>query len=363
VLHASVLFAGSGTRSRSGLDQCPWCETPYAAGHTPRLPPTKPAGSEIMFAVIRKNPGERSLSFASDADGLAKLGHELALDGSAAYDMARASSGVRRRDAASAATALRALWVTKNSGPAVGVARYEDPKGAFLIGPAHVLFHHLGVVVLLQIAPTSCSELLPVAQLAVYEKLVGSVPPHPPATLRWWSYPGTEHCPGCNRPWDDKRTSHPPPHAGVITGVTKTKHVGLAAARHYDLVGSGTCATDASLLRSDPGATAQQLHMDQLTVVSDEANQSESAGIAIMALSEQGCSVDAELVDWEGKGDDDGPYAVIARARGDMIYMRYDLRHNGAANTSAVENYRLHFHIDSVSSYHARVPGTNHYKA
>ena len=60
-----------------------------------RLPPTKPAGSEIMFAVIRKNPGERSLSFATQTGWQSSATSWPWPDRQ--HTTWRASSGVRRR--------------------------------------------------------------------------------------------------------------------------------------------------------------------------------------------------------------------------------------------------------------------------
>jgi hypothetical protein len=117
-----------------------------------------------------------------------------------------------------------------------------------------------------------------------------------------------------------------------------------------------------SAIVSDPGADAQQTHKDQPSVAGDSA--ADSAGIVLVALSDGGCTIDAVVVDWEQRtptGPEAEPHAVFASNQGDIVMLRHDLSHRGAANPGAEQNYRLHFHLDTPATCRGRTSGWNHY--
>ena len=347
-------------------DPCPWCNGPG---------PVKQAKAEgagrstmSMFAVVLIS----GVHFGSTGDDLASLATRLKSAGSGAMAKARADVGGLRIGGpwTRLATALRKRWADRNLGlDAPGCLIYRDEFGGLYVGPPQVIYVRLGVVVLPRALPAASGTFLSACVAAAsienggFVTLVGHQAPDQTSGGRRWCHFGDRLCPGCGGAKPAAAGGKEAPCQWPnLAGAADLKWRAVLKLMAVNLAGPDDRGTSSSAIVSDPGADAQQTHKDQPSVAGDSA--ADSAGIVLVALSDGGCTIDAVVVDWEQRtttGPEAEPHAVFASNQGDIVMLRYDLSHRGAANPGAEQNYRLHFHLDTPATYRGRTPGWNHY--
>ena len=375
-------------RRHTAAVTCPWCGQPQAAASAKKAAEDAAAGmnvatsTKVMFAVVAG--GEVRFARPNDLDDLFV---RLAAAGSDAKEIAlqivKSECPETRGGGRAMATALAKRWSDSQHGAATGGPEcmvYGDGAGALYVGPPQVIFTRLGVVVLPRAVAADSRGLLEQAKSAAaagrFVELVGHLDSTKSRNRNWY-HTGDPSCPRCGgAPTGARKSGGWLKLQPSLKGQAGVKARAVTAARAANLAGREMFGNGASVIESLPGATAQQTHVDQLPqkgLDKQPIPDDDSAAIVVVALSEGGCKLDAVIVDWRSNGpggapnpnpaSEAEPHSVCAANQGDILMIRYDLRHRGAAHPAdALANYRLHFHLDTLSTYRGRKPGVNHYE-